>query len=107
MCAKFGCGPTVVSKKKRGGTDRQTDRQRKLQLYIVENQSRLPCLSVSIIHAEADDLGYVAVKHVLSTLFIEYSLSILPPLVINIPSFSLTSICTWRDGVTLMDQPYA
>ena len=23
MCAKFGCGPTVVSKK-RGGTDRQT-----------------------------------------------------------------------------------
>ena len=27
MCAKFGCGPTVVSKK-RGGTDRQTDRQR-------------------------------------------------------------------------------
>ena len=35
MCAKFGCGPTVVSKK-RGGTDRQTDRQRKLQLYIVD-----------------------------------------------------------------------
>ena len=34
MCAKFGCGPTVVSKK-RGGY-RQTDRQRKLQLYIVE-----------------------------------------------------------------------
>ena len=27
MCAKFGCGPTVVSKK-RGGTDKQTDRQR-------------------------------------------------------------------------------
>ena len=35
MCAKFGCGPTVVSKKK-GGTDRQTDRQRFLQLYIVD-----------------------------------------------------------------------
>ena len=40
MCAKFGCGPTVVSKK--GGyrqTDRQTDRQTgkgKLQLYIVD-----------------------------------------------------------------------
>ena len=30
MCAKFGCGPTVVSKKKVG-----TDKQRKLQLYIV------------------------------------------------------------------------
>ena len=29
MCAKFGCGPTVVSKKKRGGIDRQTDRQTK------------------------------------------------------------------------------
>ena len=27
MCAKFGCGPTVVSKGG-GGTDRQTDRQR-------------------------------------------------------------------------------
>ena len=26
MCAKFGCGPTVVSKKKGGGrTDRQRD----------------------------------------------------------------------------------
>ena len=24
MCAKFGCGPTVVSKKRGGGTDRQT-----------------------------------------------------------------------------------
>ena len=34
MCAKFGCGPTVVSKKK-GGTDRQTDK-RTLQLYIVD-----------------------------------------------------------------------
>ena len=33
MCAKFGCGPTVVSRKKMGI---QTDRQRKLQLYIVD-----------------------------------------------------------------------
>ena len=33
MCAKFGCGPMVVSK--RGGV--QTDRQtKKLQLYIVD-----------------------------------------------------------------------
>ena len=39
MCAKFGCGPTVVSKK-RGGTDRQTDRQTDKgnpQLYIVDS----------------------------------------------------------------------
>ena len=42
MCAKFGCGPTVVSGKK-GGTDRQTDRQidrqtdkGTLHLYIVD-----------------------------------------------------------------------
>ena len=46
MCAKFGCGPTVVSK--RGGgvqTDRQTDRQTKktaalysrCTLYRVDN----------------------------------------------------------------------
>ena len=34
MCAKFGCGPTVVSKK---GGYRQTDRQRKLKLYIVDH----------------------------------------------------------------------
>ena len=33
MCAKFGCGPTVVSKK--SGGYRRTDRQRKLQLYIM------------------------------------------------------------------------
>ena len=36
MCAKFGCGPTVVSKKR--GWYRQTDRQRKLQLYIVDGE---------------------------------------------------------------------
>ena len=33
MCAKFGCGPTVLSKRGGGGTDRQ----RKLQLYIVDD----------------------------------------------------------------------
>ena len=39
MCAKFGCGPTVVSKKGGGvQTDRQTGRQRFLQLYIVDDQ---------------------------------------------------------------------
>ena len=39
MCAKFGCGPTVVSNKKGGGykqTDRQTDKGT-LQLYIVDS----------------------------------------------------------------------
>ena len=42
MWAKFGCGPTVVSKKKGGyrQTDRQADRQRFLQLYIIEVTSR-------------------------------------------------------------------
>ena len=34
MCAKFGCGPTVVSKGGGGGTDRHTDKG-KPQLYIV------------------------------------------------------------------------
>ena len=34
MCAKFGCGPTVASKK-RGRAYRQTDKGT-LQLYIVE-----------------------------------------------------------------------
>ena len=39
MCAKFGCGPTVLSKKWGIQTDRQTDRQTNketLQLYIVD-----------------------------------------------------------------------
>ena len=40
MCAKFGCGLMVVSKKKGGvQTDRQTDRQTDkgtLQFYIVD-----------------------------------------------------------------------
>ena len=38
MCAKFGYGPTVVSKKKGGGY-RQTDKGT-LQLYIVDNEGR-------------------------------------------------------------------
>ena len=35
MCAKFGCGPTVVSKRGGGGTDRHTDKGT-LQIYIVD-----------------------------------------------------------------------
>ena len=37
MCAKFGCGPTVVSKKKGGyrQTDRQTDKENCSFNYIV------------------------------------------------------------------------
>ena len=66
-----------------------------------------PCQSRSStqkqVASQAGDVGYVAVKHVLSTLFIEH---ILPPLVINIPSFSLTSclrVAGWRniDGSAL------
>ena len=40
-CAKFGCGPTVVSKRGGGGvqTDIQTDKGT-LQLYIVEDSSQ-------------------------------------------------------------------
>ena len=48
MCAIFGCGPTVVSEKKEGV---QTDRQRKLQLYIVDcgiEQVKLWCVVRSI-----------------------------------------------------------
>ena len=36
MCAKFGCGPTVVSKGGGVQADRQTDRQTKGKLYIVD-----------------------------------------------------------------------
>ena len=37
MCAKLGCGATVVSKGGGVQTDRQTDKGT-LQLYIVENE---------------------------------------------------------------------
>ena len=37
MCAKFGCGPTIVPKKGVYKSDRQTDKVT-LQLYIVEEQ---------------------------------------------------------------------
>ena len=46
MCAKFGCGPTVVSKKK-GGTDRQTDKGT-LQLYLVDEYTHHPCTIESL-----------------------------------------------------------
>ena len=50
MCAKFGCGPTVVSKK-RGVTDRQTDKGM-LQLYIVDkNMSKLSDVVMKKIYA--------------------------------------------------------
>ncbi len=53
MCDKFGCGPTVVSKK-RGGTDRQTDRQADRQtkisaaLYSRLGQFSMTCKVVGI-----------------------------------------------------------
>ena len=47
MCAKFGCGPTVVSKKR---AYRQTDKGT-LQLYIVDNHVYLICLC----YRDADD----------------------------------------------------
>ena len=39
MCAKFGCGPTVVSKK---GGYRQTDRQRDAAALYSRRKSRRP-----------------------------------------------------------------
>ena len=50
MCAKFGCGPTVMSKK-RGGyrqTDRQTDKGM-LRLYIVDTDYARVIIIISII----------------------------------------------------------
>ena len=44
ICAKFGCGPTVVSKKR--GV--QTDRQRKLQLYIVDQPGYLASFGIIV-----------------------------------------------------------
>ena len=61
MCAKFGCGPTVVSKKRGVQTDRQTDKGT-LQLYIVDSicnwgksymQCHFPCTPLSI-HTQHD-----------------------------------------------------
>ena len=45
MCAKFGCGPTVVSKKEGGGV--QTDKVT-LQIYIVDNTYMYPIRCVML-----------------------------------------------------------
>ena len=44
MCAKFGCGPTVVSKKKGGGV--QTDRQAKKTAALY---SRYRCHNILLL----------------------------------------------------------
>ena len=62
MWAKFGCGPTVVSKKGGGyrQADRQTDRQRFLQLYIVDrvlcNGATLGCIGMLMKSSGVDML---------------------------------------------------
>ena len=61
-------------------------------------------MSVSVIYAEASDLGYVAVKHVLSTLFIEHTPFVSYEHSVVFPNLFFWA---WRDGVTLMDQCYA
>ena len=66
MCAKFGCGPTVVSKKKGGGTDRQTDRQRKLQLYIVDYAVLFECINILLstsVHVYSDSRAHAHMTH--------------------------------------------
>ena len=57
MCAKFGCGPTVVSKKKGGGG---TDRQRELLLYIVDIlQAYIVLCMLHTVAKLANDLNWV------------------------------------------------
>ena len=56
MCAKFGCGPTVVSEKK-GGEYRQTDRQTKktaalysrYHMYLLSKKTRITQKVVKLI----------------------------------------------------------
>ena len=50
MCAKFGCGPTVVSK--RGGvqTDRQTDRQTNKQRETAALYNIFSCYTAAQYH---------------------------------------------------------
>ena len=52
MCAKFGCGPTVVSKKVGGGgyrqTDRQTDRQTKKTAALYSRWDLHRILSIKV-----------------------------------------------------------
>ena len=67
MCAKFGCGPTVVSKKGGGGTDRQTDRQAdrqtKISATLYSRCGRNVCLRVSVCasYVHANVYAYVCV----------------------------------------------
>ena len=65
MCAKFGCSPTVMSKKKRGY--RQTDKGT-LQLYIVDNFS-LPLCPIPHFHISH-------AMHLVFTVFIKIEKSV-------------------------------
>ena len=68
MCAKFGCGPTVVSKKKK-----TADRQRKLQLYIVDsNNIILNCIVRSFAGGHLEYLKLLKGTRVASTGFRKY-----------------------------------
>ena len=48
MCSKFGCGPTVVSKK---GGDRQTDKRTR-QLYILEEGDVNKYVGITILYGQ-------------------------------------------------------
>ena len=67
-------------------------------LHSIMKKKKTPSVKA---RAEAGDLGYVAVKHVLSTLFIEHTPG--SPSVV----FPNVLFCAWRDGVTMVDQRYA
>ena len=58
MCAKFGCGPTVVSKKGGGGTDRQTETA---ALY---SRLRSPCVC-SVIQNQQRRIGLMLSRFIL------------------------------------------
>ena len=62
MCAKFGCGPTVVSKKNGGyrQTDRQTDRQTKKTAAFYMYMAIKLSLSISVGNFGPNKSPYLA-----------------------------------------------
>ena len=85
MCAKFGCGPTVVSKKK--GGYRQTDRQRFLQLYIVDDWIILVIIIPSPIINESSHLTCVHLLTLTMTQIARVSM-----IAINAATFAMYSL---------------
>ena len=94
MCAKFGCGPTVVSKKRGVQTDRQRNTA---QLYIVEDDHvnvswcRSQTIASEVILCSITHCQLQFTSMILSTI-------ITSPESLSNPTISFSRKSTWKDS---------